>query len=45
MWWLLLILRGLLPVAFGIGMGVLVAAVQAGSGLAVPLAFAVLRTI
>jgi ABC-type multidrug transport system fused ATPase/permease subunit len=39
-WWLALVLRGLLPAVFGIAMGGLVAAVQKGSGLAAPLAFA-----
>jgi ABC-type multidrug transport system fused ATPase/permease subunit len=39
-WWMALVLRGLLPALFGIAMGVLVAAVQRGSGLAAPLAFA-----
>ena len=39
-WWLGLVLRGLLPALFGIAMGVLVAAVQQGAGLAAPLAFA-----
>ena len=39
-WWLGLVLRGLLPALFGIAMGVLVAAVQRGSGLAGPLTFA-----
>ncbi len=39
-WWLALVLRGLLPAVFGIAMGVLVAAVQKGSGLAAPLTFA-----
>ncbi len=39
-WWALLVLRGLLPAGFGVAMGVLVAAVQQGSGLAAPLAFA-----
>jgi ATP-binding cassette subfamily B protein len=39
-WWLALVLRGLLPAVFGIAMGVLVAAVQKGTGLAAPLAFA-----
>jgi ATP-binding cassette subfamily B protein len=38
-WWAGLVLRGLLPAVFGIAMGVLVAAVQRGSGLAAPLAF------
>jgi ATP-binding cassette subfamily B protein len=37
-WWVVLILRGLLPAAFGIAMGVLVAAVQRGAPLAGPLA-------
>jgi len=39
-WWVALVLRGLLPALFGIAMGVLVAAVQRGSGLAAPLTFA-----
>lgn len=39
-WWLVLVLRGVLPALFGIAMGVLVAAVQDGTGLAVPLTFA-----
>jgi ATP-binding cassette subfamily B protein len=37
-WWIVLILRGLLPVAFALAVGVLVAAVQGGGGLATPLA-------
>src|SRR5436305_13984133 len=39
-WWVALVLRGLLPAVFGIAMGVLVAAVQKGTGLAAPLTFA-----
>jgi ATP-binding cassette, subfamily B, bacterial len=39
-WWTALLLRGALPAAFSIAMGVLVAAVQHGDGLAAPLAFA-----
>src|SRR4051812_22237225 len=39
-WWVALVLRGVLPALFGIAMGVLVAAVQRGSGLAAPLTFA-----
>jgi ATP-binding cassette subfamily B protein len=39
-WWVALVLRGLLPALFGIAMGLLVAAVQRGSGLAAPLTFA-----
>src|SRR3954463_6747441 len=39
-WWVALVLRGILPALFGIAMGVLVAAVQRGSGLAGPLMFA-----
>jgi ATP-binding cassette subfamily B protein len=39
-WWAVLVLRGLLPAVFSIAMGVLVAAVQKGTGLAAPLAFA-----
>lgn len=37
-WWLVLILRGLLPALFAIAMGMLVGAVDAGAPLAVPLA-------
>src|SRR5262249_59733890 len=36
-WWGLLLLRGTLPVAFALGMGELVHAVQAGASLAAPL--------
>jgi ATP-binding cassette subfamily B protein len=39
-WWTALLLRGILPAAFAIAMGVLVGAVQHGNGLAGPLAFA-----
>ena len=39
-WWAALLLRGTLPAAFGIAMGVLVSAVQRGNSLAVPLALA-----
>jgi ATP-binding cassette, subfamily B, bacterial len=39
-WWIVLLLRGLLPAAFAIAMGVLVGAVQRGDRLAGPLAFA-----
>jgi ABC-type multidrug transport system fused ATPase/permease subunit len=39
-WWAILALRGLLPALFAIAMGVLVAAVQAGDGLALPLSVA-----
>jgi ABC-type multidrug transport system fused ATPase/permease subunit len=39
-WWLVLLLRGALPAVFGIAMGVLVAAVQRGTDLSGPLAFA-----
>lgn len=38
-WWIVLILRGILPAAFGVAMGVLVGAVQAGDSLLMPLAF------
>ena len=34
LWWVALVLRGILPAFFGIAMGLLVAAVQRGSGLA-----------
>jgi ATP-binding cassette subfamily B protein len=37
-WWAALVLRGILPAIFAIAMGVLVAAVQQGGGLAGPLA-------
>lgn len=39
-WWTILLLRGILPAAFAIAMGVLVAAVQRGNSLTAPLAFA-----
>jgi ATP-binding cassette subfamily B protein len=39
-WWAVLLLRGILPAAFAIAMGVLVGAVQQGHPLAGPLAFA-----
>jgi ATP-binding cassette subfamily B protein len=39
-WWVAVVLRGVLPALFGIAMGLLVAAVQRGTGLAAPLAFA-----
>src|ERR1700675_1988974 len=39
-WWVALILRGVLPAAFAIAMGVLVGAVQRGDRLAGPLTFA-----
>jgi ATP-binding cassette, subfamily B, bacterial len=38
-WWTALLLRGILPAAFAIAMGVLVSAVQRGAPLAGPLAF------
>jgi ABC-type multidrug transport system fused ATPase/permease subunit len=38
-WWIVLVLRGVLPAVFAIAMGILVAAVQRGSGLADGLAF------
>jgi ABC-type multidrug transport system fused ATPase/permease subunit len=38
-WWVVLLLRGLLPAAFAIAMGVLIGAVQQGHSLAAPLAF------
>jgi ABC-type multidrug transport system fused ATPase/permease subunit len=37
-WWAILVLRGVLPAAFAIAMGVLVGAVHSGGGLAGPLA-------
>src|SRR5215467_7973094 len=39
-WWATLLLRGILPAAFAIAMGVLVGAVQRGDSLAGPLALA-----
>jgi ATP-binding cassette, subfamily B, bacterial len=39
-WWMTLLLRGILPAAFAIAMGVLVSAVQRSSSLVGPLAFA-----
>ena len=39
-WWTLLLLRGALPALFAIAMGVLVAAVERGDGLALPLGVA-----
>jgi ATP-binding cassette, subfamily B, bacterial len=36
-WWLLLVLRGLLPAGFAVAMGALVGAVQRGEDLAAPL--------
>jgi ABC-type multidrug transport system fused ATPase/permease subunit len=39
-WWTVLLLRGTLPAGFAIAMGVLISAVQSGSSLAGPLAFA-----
>src|SRR5215471_14115838 len=38
LWWAVLVLRGILPALFAIAMGLLVAAVQHGDGLAGPLA-------
>jgi ABC-type multidrug transport system fused ATPase/permease subunit len=37
LWWLVLVIRGLLPAIFGIAMGVLVSAVEQGAWLAGPL--------
>lgn len=39
-WWVLLVLRGVLPAAFAIAMGALVGAVQQGGSLGLPLTFA-----
>ena len=39
-WWASLLLRGILPAAFAIAMGVLVGAAQRGDSLGAPLAFA-----
>lgn len=40
LWWIIIVLRGVLPAVFAIAMGVLVAAVQTGAALTAPLAFA-----
>jgi ATP-binding cassette, subfamily B, bacterial len=40
LWWTVLVLRGILPAAFAVAMGVLVGAVQHGSPLIDPLLFA-----
>ena len=37
-WWAMLLLRGALPAVFAIAMGAIVAAVQSGTGLTLPLA-------
>ncbi len=37
-WWAVLVLRGVLPAVFAVAMGVVIAAVQGGTGLAGPLA-------
>jgi ABC-type multidrug transport system fused ATPase/permease subunit len=37
-WWAILVARGLLPAAFAVAMGMLVGAIERGSGLATPLA-------
>jgi tetrahydromethanopterin S-methyltransferase subunit E len=39
-WWVVLVLRGVLPTLFAIVMGALIAAVQHGTGLGAPLAAA-----
>ena len=39
-WWTVLLLRGALPAAFAIAMGLLVGAIEAGASLAAPLALA-----
>jgi len=39
-WWLILMLRGVMPVLFAIAMGVLVRSVQQGDSLTGPLIFA-----
>jgi ABC-type multidrug transport system fused ATPase/permease subunit len=44
-WWAALLLRGILPAAFAIAMGVLVGAVQRGDPLAGPLAFVLLQVL
>jgi ABC-type multidrug transport system fused ATPase/permease subunit len=40
LWWVVLVLRGVLPAVFAIAMGALVAAVESGTGLAPALGFA-----
>ena len=39
LWWIVLVLRGVLPVLFAVAMGALVGAVQRGADLGQPLAF------
>ena len=39
LWWFLLITRGVLPALFAVGMGLLVGAVQSGTGIPLALAF------
>jgi ABC-type multidrug transport system fused ATPase/permease subunit len=39
-WWTIFLLRGVLPAVFAVAMGLLVSAVEGGSGLSSPLAFA-----
>ena len=39
-WWIVLVLRGVLPAAFAVAMGALVGAVKAGDNLTPPLTFA-----
>jgi ATP-binding cassette, subfamily B, bacterial len=38
-WWVVLVLRGVLPALFGVAMGLLIASIQHGSGLAGSLTF------
>jgi ATP-binding cassette, subfamily B, bacterial len=38
-WWLVVVLHGVLPAVFAVAMGALIAAVQGGQALALPLAF------
>ena len=38
-WWMVLVLRGVMPAALGVAMGVLVGAVERGADLAIPLTF------
>ena len=39
LWWMVLVLRGVLPVLFAVAMGALVGAVQRGAELSQPIAF------
>jgi ATP-binding cassette, subfamily B, bacterial len=44
-WWIALLIRGVLPAAFSIAMGILVGAVQQGHSLTAPLTFAAITFV